>query len=192
MQCSYCTNAIMSERHSLRNVEHSNLKAAETNVNFISQYSLHLTSIQRKFCIVEMRQVNSTIECNYIIIICWNAWCATIARSHYIKDIVLKFLKVRFENLVTSLFKNWILQLIRTNSSRLSHVIVAYSFASDFIDFSIDFSWKTIVLLEESICFISCNFCSQKQSNVSTSDIFLAKKIISILSSEFSSELIIN
>ena len=123
MQCSYCTSAIMSERYSLRDVEHSSLRATEADVNFISQYLLHLTSIQRKFCIVEMRQTSFTVWCNYIIIICWNAWCAAIARSHYIKDIVWKFLKVRFENLITSFFENWILQLIRTNSSRLSSLI---------------------------------------------------------------------
>ena len=51
----------MSERHSLRDVEHSNLRTAEADVNFISQYFLHLTSIQRNFCIVEMRQINFTI-----------------------------------------------------------------------------------------------------------------------------------
>ena len=127
MQCNYCTSAIHCERHSLRDVEHSSLKTTEINVNFISQYFLHLTSIQRNFYIVEMRQINFTIECNYIIIICWNAWCATIARSHYIKDIVLKFLKMRFENLIISLFENWIFQLIRTNSNRLSFVIAVYS-----------------------------------------------------------------
>ena len=92
----------------------------ETNANFISQYFLHLTSIQRKFRIVEMRQVNFTIWCNYIIIICWNTWCAAIARSHYIKNIVLKFLKMRFESLATFLFENSNLSLIRTNSNRLS------------------------------------------------------------------------
>ena len=126
MQCSYCTNAIHCERHSLRNVELSSSKAvetAETNANFISQYHLHLTSIQRNFCIAEMRQVNSTIWCNYIIIICWNVWCAAIARSHYIKEIVLKFVKTRFESLNTCFFENSNFQLIRTNSNRLSSFI---------------------------------------------------------------------
>ena len=123
MQCSYCTSAIMSERHSLRNVEHLNLRTVETNVNFISQYLLHLTSVQRKFCIVEMRQTNSTIWFNYIIIICCKTLIATTARSHYIKDIVLKFVKIRFEDLATFLFEHSNLSLIRTNSSRLSSLI---------------------------------------------------------------------
>ena len=123
MQCSYCTSAIMNERHSLRDVEHFNLRTIETNVNFISQYFLHLKLIRRNFFIVEMRQVNSTIWCNYIIIICWNAWCAAIARSHYIKKIVLKFVKMRFDDLNTCFFENSNSQLIRTNSNRLSQFI---------------------------------------------------------------------
>ena len=114
-------------RYSFRDVEHSSLKTIETDVNFISQYLLHLTSIQRNFCIVEMRQANFTIWCNYIIILCWDAWCAAIAQSHYIIDIVLKFLKMRFESLATSFFENWVFQLIRTNSNRLSLVIATYS-----------------------------------------------------------------
>ena len=157
MQCSYCTNAIHCERHSLRDVEHSSLKTIETNVNFTSQYFLHLTSIQRNFCIVEMRQVNFTIWCNYIIIICWNAWCAAIVSSHCIKEIDLKFLKWRFDDLIDYFFENRILQLIRTNSNRLSHVIVFYSFVSDFIDLSIDFSWKTTILLKKSLSRESLN-----------------------------------
>ena len=123
MQCNYCTSAIMSERHSFRDVEHSSLRTIETDVNFISQYLLHLTLIQRKFCIVEMRQVNFIIWFNYIINICWDAWCAAIARSHYIKNIVLMFVKMRFESLITFFFENSNSQLIRTNSSRLSSFI---------------------------------------------------------------------
>ena len=60
-------------------------KSTEADANFISQYLLHLTSIQRNFCIVEMRQTSFTIWCNYIIIICWNIWCAAIASSHCIQ-----------------------------------------------------------------------------------------------------------
>ena len=64
--------------------EMSNIQVWEQlkHENFISQYFLHLTSIKDNFCIVEMRWVNSTIWCNYIIIICWNSWCAATARAH--------------------------------------------------------------------------------------------------------------
>ena len=53
----------------------------------------------------------------------WCATIATIARSHYIKEIVLKFLKRRFDDLATFLFEISIFQLIRTNSNRLSLLI---------------------------------------------------------------------
>ena len=84
------------------------LESSWNKWNFISRYLLHLTSIKRNFCIFEMRQINFIIWCNYIIIICWNAWCATIASSHYIKKIVLKFLKRRIECLKIFFFENWI------------------------------------------------------------------------------------
>ena len=119
--------------------------------NFRQRYFLVSTSIQFKICVAEMRSFSFTISSNYIYIICDRTLIATTAQSHYIKEIVLKFVKTRFDDLTIFLFENSNFQLIRTNSSRLFHVIVAYSFASDFIDFSIDFSWKTIVLLEESI-----------------------------------------
>ena len=122
-QCSYCTNVIHCERHSFRDVEHSILKTAETNANFISLYSLFSTSIQCKFCIIRMRSISFTIWYNYVIIICWNARVATTARSHYIKNIVLMFVKMRFDDLDTCLFENSNSQLIRTNSNRLSQFI---------------------------------------------------------------------
>ena len=53
----------------------------------------------------------------------WCASTATTARSHYIKNIVLKFLKVRFESLATFFFENSNLSLIRTNTNRLSSLI---------------------------------------------------------------------
>ena len=56
------------------------------------------------------------------------------------KNFFLKFLKTRFDDLIIFFFENSNFQLIRTNSSRLSQVIVVYSFVSDVIDFSIDFS----------------------------------------------------
>ena len=119
-QCSYCTSAIHCEWHSLRNVEHSILRAAETDANFISLYILFQTSIQCKFCIIRMRLINFTIWYNYVIIICWNARVATTARSHYIKKKVLKFVKRRFDDLTTFLIENSNSQLIRTNSICLS------------------------------------------------------------------------
>ena len=122
-QCSYCTNVIHCERHSFRDVEHSILKAVEINANFISLYSLFSTSIQCKFCIIRMRSINSTIWYNYVIIICWNTRVATTARSHYIKNIVLMFVEMRFDDLDTCLFENSNFQLIRTNSNRLSQFI---------------------------------------------------------------------
>ena len=74
----------------------SSLKTIE-NANFISKYFLFSTSIQCKFRIVEMRSINFIILLNYIYIICDKTLIATIARSHYIKKIVLKFLKKRIE-----------------------------------------------------------------------------------------------
>ena len=86
---------------------------------FASQYLLFSTSISCKFCIIEMRLINSTISSNHIYIICCKTLITTIAWSHYIKNIVLKFLKMRFENLITFLFENSNLSLIRTNSNCL-------------------------------------------------------------------------
>ena len=118
--CVACNAAIARAQYRTDDIRFEMSNQAETDANFISLYFLFSTSIQCKFCIIRMRSISSTIWYNYVIIICWDARVATTARSHYIKNIVLMFVKVRFKNLVTFLFENWIFQLIRTNSNRLS------------------------------------------------------------------------
>ena len=105
-----CTNAIQCERYSFWNV----FKTIKINENFISQYFLFSTSIQRNVYVIEMRSITFIVSLNYIYIMCWKTLIATIAESHYIKEIVLMFLKTRFENLAIFFFEN---------SNRLSQFI---------------------------------------------------------------------
>ena len=133
----YCTKTIHCERYSF-----SNLKQLK-HENFISLYFLFSTSIQCNYCIIRMRSVNFTIWYNYVIIICWSARVATIARSHYIKNIVFMFVKMRFESLVIFFWK----LNFSIDSNKLESFIVVYSLIENFINFTIDHSFDKNILL---------------------------------------------